>query len=66
MEWEEKPFPTPCGVIKIKVPKLFDLPAIPFPPELPELPKLPKLPLPDCSLLKHTGAAPDPPEDSEP
>lgn len=65
MEWTEVPIPTPCGVIKVKVPVL-GLPAIPFPPKLPELPKLPKLPLPDCSLLEHTGSAPDPPEDSEP
>lgn len=57
--------PTPCGEQSVKVP----LPALPlpaFPPPLPKFPPSFRIPLPNCSLLKHLGSAPEPPEDSEP
>lgn len=58
--------PTPCGNQTVKVP----LPAIPlpaFPPPFPPpFPPKFRIPLPDCSLLKHLGSAPEPKEDSFP
>lgn len=66
MTWVPVVLPTPCGNITVYVPAPA-LPPIPFPPDLP----IPfffdfKIPLPDCSLLKHTGSAPEPEEDSHP
>lgn len=66
------PIETPCGTKTVKVPvpgaipTLEDLPdflkllaAYKFPPSLP-------IPIPPCSVVEHTGSAPEPPEDSEP
>jgi hypothetical protein len=58
---------TPCGpkTIKVPLPDLVPIPDISlllnfvFPPPFP-------FPMPDCSVLDHTGSAPEPPEDSEP
>jgi hypothetical protein len=61
----EASIPTPCGTFKYKLP-IPGLPPIPFPPAFSfKLPSF-SIPFPDCSLLKHTGSAPEPPEDSEP
>lgn len=58
--------PTPCGTFTYKIP-IPGLPPLPFPPNLNfKFPPDWSIPFPDCSLLKHTGSAPEPPEDSEP
>ena len=61
------PIETPCGTVSVKVP-VPDLPSIAFPPDIFPLPFPPKftLPMPDCSLLRHLGSAPEPAEDSTP
>jgi hypothetical protein len=63
------PIETPCGTKTIKIPLPLALPPLPsippdgFPPTFP--PAFP-LPMPDCSILEHTGSAPEDPADSEP
>jgi len=58
---------TPCGPLTFKYnvpfqfPPTIDLNIFPLP-----LPPKIWIPLPDCSLLKHTGSAPEPAEDSVP
>lgn len=57
---------TPCGPIGVTIPLVIPIPPIPsLPLSLPFPPRF-RIPLPDCSLLKHTGSAPEPPEDSHP
>lgn len=68
MPWIKSPvgISTPCGDFFPLIPAP-DIPGLPaFPPPLPSFPPKFSLPLPNCSLLKHLGSAPEPPEDSFP
>jgi len=58
--------PTPCGDVTVKQNLPFPALNLPLPPPFPNLNLKLWIPLPDCSLLAHTGSAPEPPEDSKP